>query len=176
MTKLREALPETLRTARLTLAPPRLTDLPELVPLADNENVTRWTTRMPYPYAHADGVDFVENIATGADQKPYALRNEDGAFIGVASLMFHAQLPEVGYWLGEPFWGRGYASEALGALVAAARATGLAPMLAAKALADNKASLRVLEKQGFQRVREVPDDSDRHKGKPTVHLELEFER
>jgi RimJ/RimL family protein N-acetyltransferase len=176
MTKLRDALPETLRTARLTLAQPSLEDLPELVPLADNENVTRWTTRMPYPYGHADGVEFVGTIATSQSQRPYAIRNEDDAFIGVVSLMFHDELPEIGYWLGEPHWGRGYASEAVGALVDAARATGLAPVLAAKALADNKASLRVLEKQGFTRLREAPDEAGRHKGRLTVHLELELER
>jgi len=176
MTKLPDALPQTLRTARLTLAPPRLEDLPELVPLADNENVTRWTARMPYPYGHADGVAFIEKIAASGSEKPYAVRNEDGAFIGVVSLMFHDERPEVGYWLGEPYWGRGYASEALGALVGAARAAGLAPALAAKALADNRASLRVLEKQGFRRVREVVDDCGRHKDRLIVHLELEFER
>jgi len=176
MTKLRDALPETLRTARLTLARPRLEDLPELVPLADNENVTRWTARLPHPYAHADGIAFIETILKGGNEKPYAIRNEDGAFIGIVSLMFNDERPELGYWLGEPYWRRGYAGEAVGALVGAARRTGLVPALAAKVLADNRASLHVLEKQGFRRVREVVDDCGRHKDRLIVHLELELSR
>lgn len=176
MTGLRDALPATIRTERLSLTAPRLEDLAELVPLADNENVTRWTARMPYPYGHADGVAFIETIARGPDQRPYAIRNERGAFVGVVSLMFHGARPELGYWLGEPFWGRGYGSEAVTALLDAARMTGLAPAIEASAIADNHASLRILEKHGFVRVRETVGDCGRNQGKLIVHLELDFER
>lgn len=176
MTGLRDALPATIRTDRLSLAAPRLEDLPELVPLANNENVTRWTARMPYPYGHEDGVAFVENIAGGPGERPYAIRNETGAFVGVVSLMFPGARPELGYWLGEPFWGRGYGSEAVAALLATTRATGLAPAVEARALADNRASLRVLEKQGFTRVGEAVGDCGRNQGRLIVHLELDFER
>lgn len=146
------------------------------MPLANNENVTRWTARMPYPYGHADGVDFVENIATGAGERPYAIRNETGAFVGIVSLMFPSDRPELGYWLGEPFWGRGYGSEAVSALLDTTRATGLAPVVEARALAHNRASLRVLEKQGFVRVEEVVGDCGRNQGRLIVYLELDFER
>jgi RimJ/RimL family protein N-acetyltransferase len=56
---------------------------------------------------------------------------------------------ELGYWIARPYWGRGYATEAGRALVAIARALGIARLEASHFL-DNPASGRVLEKLGFQ--------------------------
>ena len=59
------------------------------------------------------------------------------------------QRPEVGYWLGRPFWGRGYASEALKAAMTWARADWGKNALWAGHFADNPASGGVLIKAGF---------------------------
>jgi RimJ/RimL family protein N-acetyltransferase len=55
----------------------------------------------------------------------------------------------MGYWIGRPFWGRGYATEACTALVDIARTLGL-PSLEGSHFIDNPASARVLEKLGFE--------------------------
>lgn len=174
---LRESLPETITTRRLLMAAPVMADVAELVPLANNDNVTRWTARMPFPYRHEDGIEFVQKFATAPGDRPYAIRNEAGAFIGVVSLMFYEdQPPEIGYWLGEPFWGRGYGGEAVAGLIAAARASGRFEVIAAKVIAGNAASLRILEKAGFVRTGEETGECGRNKGKRIVHLKLELSR
>lgn len=172
----RDSLPETISTVRLRMAAPVMADLAELVPLANNDNVTRWTARMPFPYGRDDGIDFIENFATAPTERPYAIRNETGAFIGVVSLMFYEGdwPPEIGYWLGEPFWGHGYGSEAATGLMEAARASGRFEVIGAKAMAENTPSLRILEKAGFVRIGEETGDCGRNKGKRIVHLELEL--
>jgi RimJ/RimL family protein N-acetyltransferase len=55
----------------------------------------------------------------------------------------------MGYWIGRPFWGRGYATEACQALIDIARALRL-PSLEGSHFLDNPASARVLEKLGFE--------------------------
>ncbi|RYH06385.1 MAG: N-acetyltransferase, partial [Alphaproteobacteria bacterium] len=83
------------------------------------------------------------------------------------------QLPELGYWLGEPHWGKGYMSEAVKALLEAVFATGLYPRLQARALKSNVGSLNVLEKAGFKRTGEGPDTIGHSGGATLVFLELE---
>jgi RimJ/RimL family protein N-acetyltransferase len=172
---LRDSLPETIATARLRMAAPVMADLAELVPLANNDNVTRWTARMPFPYGQEDGVEFIETFATAPTERPYAIRNEAGAFIGIVSLMFDEdEPPEIGYWLGEPFWGQGYGGEAAAGLIGAARASGRFDVIGAKVIAGNAASLRILDKVGFVRAGEDIGDCGRNKGKRIVHLKLEL--
>ena len=75
------------------------------------------------------------------DERPYAITLKD-QFIGVVGFTFHAgQLPELGYWLGEPYWGRGIMSEAVKGLIEAAFGTRLFPRIRARALASNPGSL-----------------------------------
>jgi len=174
---LRDSLPVRIETARLELELPSMADLAELVPLANNDNVTRWTARMPYPYGQNDGARFIAQARRMEDERDYSIRNEDGAFVGVISLMFYDDRPaELGYWLGEPFWGRGYGTEAVEALLAAARASGRFDVLAARAMAGNTASLRILERAGFLRISEEIGDCGRNKGQPIVYLQLEVAR
>jgi RimJ/RimL family protein N-acetyltransferase len=63
--------------------------------------------------------------------------------------------PEVGYWIGRPYWGRGYATEALEAGVIWASRNWRRRALVAGHFEDNPASGRVLEKAGFLYTGEV---------------------
>ena len=70
-------------------------------------------SRLPHPYTRADGIGFVEIIAQRPDERPYAITLDD-QLIGVVGFPFHeGELPELGYWLGEPYWGQGIMSEAV---------------------------------------------------------------
>jgi RimJ/RimL family protein N-acetyltransferase len=83
------------------------------------------------------------------------------------------QVPELGYWLGEPYWGFGYASEAAIALVAAARAAG-AHALRSRALVNNAGSLSVLGKVGFVETGTAVERSHNLAGREMVMMYLEF--
>jgi len=169
----RDALPHRIETPRLVLRAPIRGDVPDLVKLADNRKIYEVLARLPNPYTRADGIAFVEIFAQRPDERPYAITLSD-QLIGVVGLSYHAgQLPELGYWLGEPHWGKGYMSEAAKALLEAIFATGLYPRVQARALKTNAGSLNVLEKAGFQRTGEGPDTIGHSGGATVVFLELE---
>lgn len=169
----RDALPHRIETPRLVLRAPIRGDVPDIVKLADNRKIFEVLARLPNPYTRADGIAFVEIFALRPDERPYAITLND-QFIGVVGFSYHpGEPPEIGYWLGEPHWGKGIMSEAVKALLEAAFATGLYPKLKARALADNAGSLNVLEKAGFKRIGEALDTNGHNAGKPIVLLELE---
>jgi RimJ/RimL family protein N-acetyltransferase len=150
--RIRDMLPGKIETRRLVLRAPMRGDVPELVRLANNKNISSKLARMAHPYTGADAVAFIELFSQRADERPYAI-TLDGKFIGVIGLSFYeGRAPELGYWLGEPYWGRGLATEAGRALIDAAHQISLVETIAARALPDNLASIKVLEKLGFHRT------------------------
>ncbi len=114
---------EELKTERLLLRPLRAADAERLAALADNWNVARMLSRMPFPYtldmAH-EWIGKQSALRAGGEEHAYAL-DLDGDFIGTCGVQAHADgTHEIGYWVGEPYWNRGYASEAATAVLAAA--------------------------------------------------------
>lgn len=169
----RDALPHRIETPRLVLRAPIRGDVPDLVKLADNKSIAEKLARLPSPYTRADGIGFVEIIAQRPDERPYAITLGD-AFLGVAGFSFHSgEPPELGYWLGEPHWGKGIMSEAVKALLEAAFATRLFPVVRARALKTNLASRNVLEKAGFVFLREDVEALGNRAGEATVYYRLE---
>ena len=169
----RDALPHRIETPRRVLRAPIRGDVPDLVKLADNKKIFEVLARLPNPYTRADAIGFVEIFAQRPDERPFAITLND-QFIGVVGFSFHTgEPPEIGYWLGEPHWGKGLMSEAAKGLIEAAFATGLYPRLKARALADNAGSLSVLGKAGFRRTGTSTDTNGHNAGKPIVLLELE---
>jgi len=176
MRRVRDLLPGKIETKRLVLRAPIRGDVPDLVKLADNKAIAERLARLPSPYTRTDAVGFIEIFSQRADERPYAI-TLDEHFIGVVGLSFHeGRPPELGYWLGEPFWGRGFMTEAAGALVDVAQKTHHYDLIAARALADNAGSLHVLEKLGFRRKGKAKSETAHNFGKPIVLLELERPR
>ncbi len=140
-----------LATERLVMRAPRESDVQQLVLLADNRHVAQMLARMPHPYAEAEARSFLAMNALKRQGASYALTLAGtGTFIGCAALTTKDRGLEIGYWIGEPYWKRGYATEAAHALVDLAfRSTGIA-VLHASARVINPASRRVLHKCGFQ--------------------------
>lgn len=167
--RLRDLLPTKIDTRRLVLRAPIRGDVPDLVRLADNKRIAEVLSRLPSPYTRVDAVAFVEIFAQRADERPFAI-TLDGRFIGVVGFTFAEGLaPELGYWLGEPHWGKGYMTEAVKGLIEAAQETGQFKLIRAQALASNAGSLNVLEKSGFRRIRSGTEPD----GVSRVFLELE---
>ena len=173
MDSIRTNLPATLTTERLTLATPARAHVKAMAELANNKRIYDVLARLPHPYTESDGEVFVDTIARTEIEHAWSILH-DGSFIGVIGLhLLPEQLPEIGYWLGETFWGHGFATEAAIAVVAAARAAGY-PALGSRALASNAGSRNVLRKAGFTETHEGPDPAGTNKGKPAVFMRLEF--
>jgi RimJ/RimL family protein N-acetyltransferase len=158
-------LPETIATDRLVLRAPNRTDVVPMARLANNQNIYKWLSRLPHPYGEADAVEFIDRIARGPEEHAYAITTRDDDFIGTIGLHLNPEeSAELGYWLGEPYWGEGYGSEAVAGLLAAADAAGC-DRIAARAQSANLASCRVLEKSGFVETSQRIADCGPHKGR-----------
>lgn len=175
MTSLKHRLPATLSTARLALTAPTLAHAAAIAQNCNNENVHKWMARLPFPYTLEDARFFVEQIVPSDEEACYGLLLE-GALIGVVGLSFSAdRVPELGYWLGEPYWGQGYATEAGRALVDAAKAAG-ATELRSRARSTNAGSRNVLRKLGFVETGTVIEAEGNLKGQDMVLMSLDLSR
>ena len=140
-----------LVTERLVMRAPRESDLEQLVTLADNRHVAEMLARMPHPYGEAEGRTFLAMAASRRAGIVYALTLKDtGTFVGCAGLNTTDRGLELGYWIGEPHWKRGYATEAAHALVDLAFQRTSIQVLHASTRVINPASRRVIHKCGFQ--------------------------
>jgi RimJ/RimL family protein N-acetyltransferase len=146
----REASIPVLETKRLALRAPRLVDAKTVAKLANDRRIAENTARIPHPYKMSDAETFIGGInKTGEATFLIALR--DKTVIGACGIIFHHDtVPELGYWLGVPYWGQGYATEALHAVIDYAFTDHAHEALQAGARVTNPASRRVLEKCGFQ--------------------------
>jgi RimJ/RimL family protein N-acetyltransferase len=174
MTSLKHRLPAAFRTARLVLTAPAAAHVPAIAKLANNRRIYEVMSRLPFPYEEDDARYFVEQIAPSPEECCYAILDGQENFMGVVGLRLEeGEWPELGYWLGEPYWGFGYATEAALPVVAAARAAG-APGLRSRARKDNAASRKVLAKLGFEEVGDTTDTEGALAGRPLVRLLLDF--
>jgi RimJ/RimL family protein N-acetyltransferase len=157
MTLVEEALGETqrersipvLKTERLVLRAPRREDAKALARLAGDRRVAVNTARVPHPYGIEDAEQFVAFANRRGGETTFAITLAD-AMIGVCAIDPREGGPELGYWLGVGFWGQGYATEAVRAVVDHAFNELEHEALLAGARVSNPASRRVLEKCGFQ--------------------------
>lgn len=148
----------TVRTGRLSLRKAQVSDAPRVAELANDLDVARMTTRIPHPYELSDAEDFLTRVR---EQDPreattFAIEHPDDGVVGLLGFFANEDgRPELGYWLGRPYWGRGYATEAAeGALVWASETWGRRYVVAGH-FADNPASGQVLCKAGFLYTGEV---------------------
>jgi len=143
--------PEALTTARLSLREPRHEDARRLAAFAGDFDVARMTTNIPHPYGQADAEAYLGRVAARdrATQAVFALDLADEGLIGIVGFHPKGVGVEVGYWLGRPYWGRGYATEAARAALGWAGEDWGRRCVVSGHFADNPASGRVLEKAGF---------------------------
>lgn len=144
-----------LETERLVLRSWRMDDAEALVRHADNRNVSmHLRDRFPYPYTLKDAREFLENQLAVPDPPLNLAVEHAGEAIGSVGLMpmadIHRFTCEVGYWLGEAFWGRGLVAEALIRFTEYAFERFPFERLEAHVSATNSGSCRVLEKAGYE--------------------------
>jgi RimJ/RimL family protein N-acetyltransferase len=146
----------TLETPRLFLRWPKVEDVPVLAQLAGNRTLSEMTGIIPHPYSQDLAARYVGDArqwnAEGSKLKLAIVERQDPEqMIGMIGLRItQPDEASMGYWLGQRFWGRGYATEAAQALVDLGfMFTGLQQQVAAVRVI-NPASRRVLERCGFQ--------------------------
>jgi RimJ/RimL family protein N-acetyltransferase len=145
----REESTPVLETERLCLRTPRLEDAKRVAALVNDRRIAENTARIPHPYALADAREWIAD-ANKKDGEAAFVIIAAGEIIGGCGYHSRDGVPEIGYWIGVPFWGNGYATEAARALIDHAFGDRGYPMLVAGARISNPASRRVLEKCGFQ--------------------------
>jgi RimJ/RimL family protein N-acetyltransferase len=144
--------PLSLTTARLRLRPLDAADAAPMARLVNDIDVARMTTSVPHPFACADAGRFIARMQEGDPRREavFAIEHRREGFMGVVGLHPKATMgPELGYWLGRPFWGRGLMTEAVRAAVDWAHRVWKKPVLESGHFADNPASAGVLIKCGF---------------------------
>ena len=131
----------------------RPADAAAIVRHANNRNV--WLNlrdRFPHPYTLRDARKFLASAAGARPETSFAIE-VDGAAVGGIGFRIQRDVErigaELGYWIGETYWGRGIATAAVRAVAEHAMATHDLVRVFALPFAHNRASARVLEKAGF---------------------------
>ena len=146
----------TIHTERLMLRPFRPSDAEVVQRLAGDRDIAATTILIPHPYPDGVAEEWIATHAASFDKGECltlaVTSRADGTLHGAVSLTINArhQHAELGYWIGKPYWGRGYATEAgLAVLGYAFNALDLNRVFAHH-MAKNRASGRVLEKIGMR--------------------------
>jgi [ribosomal protein S5]-alanine N-acetyltransferase len=154
-----------LQTERLTLRLHAPADIPALMPLIGAREVAATTLRIPHPYTESDAQDFIagtqEELLNGSGLRLGIVVRESDALCGGVGLRIESdhRRAELGYWIGVPYWGKGYATEAARSMLKYGFETLQLHRIFASHFADNLASARVLIKIGM-----------RHEGRQRGHI------
>ncbi len=144
-----------LRLTRSIVRPWRPDDAGALAEIANNREI--WLNLrdvFPHPYGAEDGTRFIGMILGQDPMTSYAIEVE-GRLAGSVGFRFGTDIErvavEIGYWLGEPFWGRGIATEVVRSMTAWVIERYGVTRVFATGFVSNPASARVLERAGFVR-------------------------
>jgi RimJ/RimL family protein N-acetyltransferase len=147
----------TLETERLVLRPFVLADAPEVRRLCSAREIHDGTLSIPHPYPAGLAEEWIGRHAAAFERMEFlplaVLRRSDGALVGSVGLGFspaHARA-ELGYWIGVPYWGQGFATEAAAELVRYGFEELGLERINAHHFPENPASGRVLTKLGMTR-------------------------
>lgn len=147
-------LPLRTEITGVTLRRWRLQDVPALVRHADDRAVWRnLTETFPSPYTESDARQWVATASVPSRDLHLAIALDDEAIGGIgliAGVGIGQRTAQFGYWIGRRHWGRGIATAAARALLRHAREQSDFARLEASVFAWNPASMRVLEKAGFE--------------------------
>jgi ribosomal-protein-alanine N-acetyltransferase len=150
----------TLQTERLLLRAYVLADAPELARLAGAREVAATTLRIPHPYSLAQAEAFITQSQSDAEDEVRLaiLLRENSALLGGIGLRLQQEhrRAELGYWVGVPYWGKGYATEAARAVLRYGFHVLKLHRIRASHFTNNIASGHVLRKIGMKHEGRLP--------------------
>lgn len=136
------------------IRPWNISDLNSLVKYANNWSIAKNMTNMfPHPYSEKDGKSFIEMATRDNPIHIFAIDVQSEAVGGIG---IHPQADifiknaELGYWLGEPFWGQKIISRAVSQMIDFGFSTYEIDRIFARPFGTNTASQRILEKNNFK--------------------------
>jgi RimJ/RimL family protein N-acetyltransferase len=145
-----------LNTSRLILRPLCRDDIPQLLPLIGAREVAATTLRIPHPYTEEDALNFLEYSDAVWEKRQgarFGIFRGDGeqlcGGIGLDANLNHNHA-ELGYWIGVPFWGCGYCTEAACEVLKFGFETLRLHRINAGHFSNNPASGRILQKLGMK--------------------------
>jgi len=139
-----------MRSPRLSYRPIEAADASRIAALAGEWDVARMTARIPHPYSLVDADLWIASIGNDEFVRCVEL---DGKLIGaVGYIEGDDGQAEIGYWIGKPWWGHGFATEAARTLVEYCFNAVHFRRLTCGHFIDNPASARVIAKLGFRRI------------------------
>jgi RimJ/RimL family protein N-acetyltransferase len=148
----------TIETGRLLMRAPRAADAARIALLAGDYDVASMTGTIPHPYSEEMAADWIKSLDAGEEGVAFAVE-QAGALIGcVGYRALDETHAEIGYWIGKPYWGFGYATEAARALILYVFAQEGFDYLTIGHFRENPASARVIAKLGFEPAGEVLRD------------------
>lgn len=112
-----------LETERLILSELHTNDLPQIIKHASNKNVSKYTINIPFPYSEKDAIYWINLASEGLKNRTqfiFAIRlKEQNQFIGGIWLTLEPRhlRAEIGYWLAESYWNKGFMTEVLKAVI-----------------------------------------------------------
>jgi ribosomal-protein-alanine N-acetyltransferase len=151
-------LPERALAFPVVLRPLEPGDAPRVQLLAGEREVAETTAVIPHPYPEGAAAAWIaaqaRDLASGREYTYAVTLSEDRVLVGAIGLRPTATEHEnLGYWIGRPYWGRGYATAAARAVIALAFSFLDVDLIAASHLTRNPASGRVMAKCGMQPLR-----------------------
>ena len=147
-------------TKRLRARPIELSDAPRVTELFQEKDLAWNLGRAPWPYALKDAENWLKIVArqwAAETEFPFAILKDDTLIgcCGIVQIDAEQNIWEIGYWVGKPYWGKGYVTEAsIGLLDWAEGELGITRLVSGH-IFDNPASGRVLLKLGFTVAGEI---------------------
>ena len=144
-----------LETERLRLRPARLDDAAWLEPMISLFEVSRYTSRVPYPYPVGEAEQYlgrsIENLAMGTSLSLVITDKSTDEPMGMVGMGVDAieREGELGYWIGQSYWGRGFMTEAVQAMTECGLSRLNLRRVHARVFTENPASMQVLRKAGL---------------------------
>ena len=145
----------TITTERLILRPFELSDAENCYKHCNNYNIYKSTLYLPYPYPIESALSWIpthkENFDNDVSYEFAITDKATGEFFGAIGLSNNKNHKngELGYWIGEEFWNKGYGTEAVKAVIEFAFSEKKLHKVMGKYFASNSASGKVMEKAGM---------------------------
>lgn len=152
-----------LETNRLILDSLRESDAAVIAKYANNKKISVFTRTLPYPYYEKDALAWIAIANKGFEEKDhfvFAMRDKNtNCFIGGIGLTLSVEhnRAELGYWLAEPFWNKGYTTESVSAILKFGFEVLNLNKIMAVFIDTNTASGEVLEKNKMIKEAEMKD-------------------